>query len=299
MRTAIDLRNSDQATLRFDVAYAIRHEGHFDELRVNLRDSNGNLHNIYNKGGAVLATWHTPQPDFEPTECSHWRTESVPLNDWQGQQIVLEIESIGDRGNSIFLDNVAVWSNAIPTAYLAWPADQAYFMGDDTPYTLSMRAEAFDADGEINRVDFFVENTWVGTDTSPPYEAAFTLPGWGAYRLQARAKDDAGSEVWTPVHTIYYDFENGTSQPANRLAGRIVPNPASDNAFLHCTLFEAEDQVILTLHDVHGRKLREEKWRLAAGENRIPLPVAGLPAGTYLLQWHTRTGVYPLFFVKQ
>ncbi|MEM9261152.1 MAG: agmatine deiminase family protein, partial [Bacteroidota bacterium] len=111
MRSALDLEDFVDGQLVFDVAYAQRNAQHFDELRVNIIGERGQLINIYNKGGDVLASVPNYIPNFAPTDCSQWRTDTIDLRPWTGQRFVIEMESIGDRGNSIFLDNIRYQAN--------------------------------------------------------------------------------------------------------------------------------------------------------------------------------------------
>jgi hypothetical protein len=68
----------------------------------------------------------------------------------------------------------------------------------------------------------------------------------------------------------------------------VVPNPARDQAMVELTLTQAT-YVQLDLLDATGRLLRALPGSMhAAGTDRIPLPIAGLAPGLYLL--HARIG---------
>lgn len=285
LRTAIDLRGHDQAQLELDVAYAPRNEQHFDELRIYLVDARGGRHNIFNKGGQVLATVPGFQPDFVPSVCAHWRTERINLSAWDGTQVLLEIEGIGDRGNSIHIDNIRLVANALPLAEIAWPEANTLYTGPGDPLTATMRVAATDPDGTINQVDFFLNSLWLGQSSEPPFEQAFTLPIWGEYILSARVRDDTGAEVWAPAIPVRYDLQSGTVAVAAELpfALSVSPNPSAGDSRLTIEADGLFSPVDVTLTNNSGQRLWHSRIGLVTGDTHHLLPTAQLPAGVYYL----------------
>lgn len=285
LRTAVDLRQLARASLQFNVAYAQRHPAHFDELRVNLVDQEGQRHNIYNKGGNVLSTVDSLLPNFVPSTCEHWRRDTISLADWEGGQILLEIESIGDRGNSVFLDEIAIDANTIPTAAIVYPANDTVFVGDGMPLQEVVRVEANDVDGSIAQIDFFLDSEYLGSVTEGPYEMPFTLPAYGQYYLQARAVDNEEAQVWTERVLIRYDFQNDlptlTTLP---ITAFITPNPVRDQAVLRIESSENYRAVHFSIHDTNGRQLSQWQADITPGQNRFDLQQQNLPGGTYHLR---------------
>jgi agmatine/peptidylarginine deiminase/PKD repeat protein len=299
LRTAIDLRGYTQASLQFAVAYAQRHPLHFDELRVNLVDQQGHHHNIYNKGGNVLATVGMPIPGFVPSNCNDWRTETVDLSPWEGQQFILEIESIGDRGNSIYLDEISLAANALPQANIAFPANNTLYIGVG-PLQQIMRVEASDSDGEIAEIDFFQGSNFLGSDVTPPYEMPFLMLNWGHYNLQARATDNEGAQVWTQSITVRYDYENGTSSLGNLpVSVTLVPNPVNTKAALLIQSEAAYRGLELTISNPAGQIIQQWVSDLGSGTSRLEVPVEQLPAGAYWLQVRYEDQQLVLPLVKQ
>lgn len=284
LTTAIDLRGHTQASLTFDVAYALRNTHHFDELRFNLVDENGLHHNIYNKGGNVLASVHGEIADFEPLNCLDWRNDTIHLSSWEGEQFVLEIESIGDRGNTIFIDNLQFNANATPFASITSPANESTFIGDGSPLQSTVTVDANDPDGDITKVDFFLNNTYLGTTTSYPFEVSFTLPDWGHYQLLARATDNENAEVWTSPVNISYDFENNL-EVINDLPVDVYlgPVPALDKLQLR-TLSEANYWGMqFRIIDTYGRVLRQWSEDILKGKNNVWMDIDTYPPGSYWL----------------
>lgn len=299
LRTAIDLRSRTQAHLQFKVAYAQRHPFHFDELRVNLVDQQGKRINIYNRGGDVLSTVDTLLPGFIPVDCSHWRIDTISLEAWEGEHFLLEIESIGDRGNSIFLDDITVVANIIPTAAIVYPQNDTLFVGNGTPLEEVVRVTATDMDGSVAQVDFFLDSEFLGNLTEPPYEMPYTLPGFGQYYLQARAVDNAGAQVWTERVLVRYDMENTISPVlALPIAVRIAPNPVREQAALIVLSEQAYQGAEFSIHDASGRQLSTWVADIAVGRNVFDFSQRQLPGGTYHLRVRHQDQQFHLPWVK-
>ncbi len=87
--------------------------------------------------------------------------------------------------------------NALPKAVVTAPAAGAS-VAEGT--TVPLAATVTD-DGAITKVEFYrTPNVLVGTDTTPPFEAAFTAGAPGSYQIVAVATDDRGARAAsTPV----------------------------------------------------------------------------------------------------
>jgi len=76
-----------------------------------------------------------------------------------------------------------------PTVRLTSPADGASFVA---PATVAIAADAADADGSVTRVDFYANDTLIGSDESLPWATTWNASSVGEYSLTARAHDNAG-----------------------------------------------------------------------------------------------------------
>jgi hypothetical protein len=63
----------------------------------------------------------------------------------------------------------------------------------DAPAAINFSAVAYDDDGTVNRVEFFVNDSKVAEDTSLPFSVALSSLAPGEYALRARAIDSAGA----------------------------------------------------------------------------------------------------------
>ncbi|MGQ8335134.1 carbohydrate-binding protein [Sunxiuqinia sp. A32] len=93
--------------------------------------------------------------------------------------------------------NINWWSadlDSIPTISLTTPkVDTSYVF----PATITIDADASDADGSISKVDFYQGTTLIGTDNSSPYRLILDNVQKGEYTFWARATDNIGNTAST------------------------------------------------------------------------------------------------------
>ncbi|MCX6258263.1 MAG: M6 family metalloprotease domain-containing protein [Bacteroidia bacterium] len=102
------------AKLTFKVAYRMYDTTYSDTLRVFISTNGGVSYlptAIYNKGGSALATGSNQSAEFFPASASDWRTDSISLAAYSGNNVLIKFTSINGYGNNIFLDDVSVNSN--------------------------------------------------------------------------------------------------------------------------------------------------------------------------------------------
>ena len=89
--------------------------------------------------------------------------------------------------------------NLPPTGVLTSPADNSSFVDGDS-VTISVIAS--DPDGAVAGVEFFVDQTLIAADSTPPYEASWSDVREGAYEVSAVVFDDAGDSSSIPSHSV-------------------------------------------------------------------------------------------------
>lgn len=93
-------------------------------------------------------------------------------------------------------------SNTPPSVTLTRPAAQSRYTA---PATIELAADAQDADGSIQRVDFFANSTIVGSVSSSPYATTWRNVPAGEYTLTARATDNAGAMTTSAAIAVTVD----------------------------------------------------------------------------------------------
>jgi hypothetical protein len=98
-----------------------------------------------------------------------------------GYSRVVEVEAWGVPAGGAPPDN------SPPSVSITSPSNGATFTA---PATITIDATAADADGTVQKVEFFANGLSIGTDTTSPYSIAWNVATAGGYELTAVATDD-------------------------------------------------------------------------------------------------------------
>src|SRR5207245_3498507 len=101
------------------------------------------------------------------------------------------VDNLGGNATSSAV-SVSVGANAAPTVSItAPPGGGTYF----APATMSVAANASDADGSIARVDFYANGAPIGSTTTAPYSVLWSGITAGTYTVTAVATDNRGAQT--------------------------------------------------------------------------------------------------------
>jgi hypothetical protein len=142
------------------------------------------------KNGAVLNTWSPWVPLPEITQsivCSKDDYFYVRVRQTDGNEAI---------SSPIF---ISASSNLPPSVSITCPVNNATFTVGD-PIMIS--ANAIDADGSIQKVDFYQGTTLLGSASSSPYSFYWNNASAGTYLLTAVATDNLGATATSPVVLI-------------------------------------------------------------------------------------------------
>ena len=120
----LNLSGEAAALLKFDRAYAQFPGNNFDGLKVIITtDCSSDFSNgveVFNEFGSNLATTASTSNSFKPSNQSQWKTESISLTPFIGEQN-LQVAFIGQNGfgNNLYLDNVFVLTGDFTDAAIA------------------------------------------------------------------------------------------------------------------------------------------------------------------------------------
>ncbi len=110
----VNLSSYGSAQMTFKVAYRPYDASHHDSLRVLIYTQCGDQYvaTPYAKTGTVLATGSATTTEFVPSQASHWRTETINLNPYIGQVVLIKFEAVNGNGNNLYLDDISVIGSA-------------------------------------------------------------------------------------------------------------------------------------------------------------------------------------------
>jgi len=103
--------------------------------------------------------------------------------------------------------------NSAPTCSVTAPENGIHF---DIPQSVTIVADASDADGSVVLVEFFVNGDSVGSDTTAPYSMEYMVPDNGSYEITARATDENGA--WTNSSPVAFTTGVFSQSVSRRIA---------------------------------------------------------------------------------
>ncbi|MFT5999292.1 MAG: hypothetical protein ACI81P_001750 [Neolewinella sp.] len=216
--------------------------------------------------------------DLEPDAWDLLFTRYVtPLSDGEGNILDYTVTGVlQNKGVS-----VAKLTGVAPQMVAA-PTEASY---SDTLTTIGYDWKSFDLDNF----------QWaIPTDLVYFVETADSL-----YRMQFI--DFEGSSTGVSTFSLGTEGTTATTTlPLGIAQSRLFPNPAAQQLSLEVTAKQAANNLSLEVIDPVGRTLFASRVRaLNIGINRIEVPLANLPAGSYFLRLSGAAGVLTHHFIKQ
>lgn len=119
--------------------------------------------------------------------------------------------------------------NTAPSVSLSYPINTATY---GAPASLPILASASDSGGSINRVEYYVNGSYLGVGRSAPYTATWSGVPAGTYTFAAKAYDNLGVATVSNANTVTVYASNPANTPpvvsvAAPLNGAMYPAPAS------------------------------------------------------------------------
>ena len=178
-------------------------------------------------GFQAAAAPQLPAPTSEPLPARRFspgalsRTISVEVNG----EIAFEPDetfavSLSSPVNALIADGQALGTilnddspaNSPPAVRIINPPSGTAFT---SPAEVSVTADAFDREGSVRRVEFFVGSTSIGSATAPPFTVTWMNEAAGAYSLTAHATDDQGAvAISEPAHVLVICRAAGMKSPS-------------------------------------------------------------------------------------
>jgi hypothetical protein len=142
------------------------------------------------KNGAVINTWYPNQANpviSQQLTCSAGEYYYVKVTQYDGNEAI---------SSPIFISGQA---NLSPVVAISSPVNGAAFTSGST---ITITANASDADGTITKVEFYQGSVKLGEDNSIPYSYDWTNVPAGNYALTAKAYDNLGAATTSGVVNI-------------------------------------------------------------------------------------------------
>jgi beta-glucanase (GH16 family) len=118
---------------------------------------------------------------------------------------------VGERNSSATPHSYTVGTNCTgiagtpPTVSITSPANNASYA---ELATVTITADATDADGTVTGVDFYRGATLIGSDNTAPYSVTWTNAAAGNYTISAKATDNSGFSTISSLRNIVVNIDN-------------------------------------------------------------------------------------------
>ncbi|MCU0431415.1 MAG: carbohydrate-binding protein [Cytophagaceae bacterium] len=147
-----------------------------------------------------------------------WQTVTIPNVSIAAGSRVLRLSLDSDNFNVSRMVFTLVGGNTAPTVSITAPAANASFTA---PASVTITANAADADGTVSRVEFFQGATKIGEDLTAPYSFTWTNVVAGTYSLTARATDN--SNAVTNSAAVAITVSAGSTQTPFNGTAAVIP----------------------------------------------------------------------------
>ncbi len=152
-----------------------------------------------------------------------------------------------------------------PDITLVNPSNNTVFQ---TNSIVNITATASDPDGSINKVEFFVNDVFIGTDSIAPFALPWIAADTGVYAVLVKAIDNDGKYTFADPNLI--EVVSGTSgqNNVNGLTSTFIyPNPASE--YFNIIIPQFESVTNIEVNDIAGKVVMQTEMNTK--EKRISL----------------------------
>ena len=118
---------------------------------------------------------------------------------------------------SVVVEKAAQVINQFPVVSISSPGNESSF---EAPATVTLTADASDADGVVTKVEYFNGDTKIGESLSPPWPVSFECTKAGTYDITAVVTDNLSAVTSSSVLKIFFAYRNEYPDIIN-----LFPNP--------------------------------------------------------------------------
>ena len=190
----------------------------------------------------------------------------------QGKHILKIVEETG----GLNLNNILfVKQNEGPTISITAPTNNAVYTA---PASVTITANANDADGSIAKVEFYNGTTLLNLDNAAPYTYNWTNIGAGTYTITAKAYDNINAVTTSTAITIQVNM------PPNKIPTVSITTPTNNAVFTA----PASVRITANANDVDGSIANVEFYNgtiLLNSDNAAPYTYnwTNVAMGTYVI----------------
>ncbi|MDX2067174.1 MAG: Ig-like domain-containing protein [Haliscomenobacter sp.] len=190
------------------------------------------------------------------------------VNNLNSGPYIYAAKAFDNFGASSTSSPIAVIVNAPPSLNFQSPTSDTTIL-QNTP--LTVRLNANDSDGEILRVELYLNDIKVGEDGQAPYAITLNNLPLGVHKLKAKAWDDVDEVKESKVINLTVNTPTSTRE-VNYREIQFFPNPVKEKIYL----IGLSESTRIRIYDALGRLVQESSAR-------SELDVQNLDVGRYWL----------------
>jgi endoglucanase len=161
-------------------------------------------------------SWTNWNYSDDPLSGAVWKTGISPNGPWTTNNLKEAGLWIRDKIMSPADDFPGGGTNQLPTVSITAPTSGSSFTA---PASITVSANAADADGSITGVSFYQGTTLLGTDNTAPYSYTWSNVSAGSYSFTAIATDNAGASTTSGIVNVSVTTSNsGANLALNKTA---------------------------------------------------------------------------------
>lgn len=194
-------------------------------------------------------------------------------------QLALQMDDILEKGNGLL--------NEIPRVKWISPSLGNAFHDELRSNFLEIPLEvnAYDIDGNVERVEFWIDDEKISTVSDPPYQDSWFPTESGNHILKSLVVDNEGREIWSRANPIQINFTDAAMHSLGNINFNYYPNPARERFNLFFYNYHSEAILIQLFNSVGV--LVEERLTFEATNT---FDVSRLTAGIYFLKVSNNKG---------
>ena len=173
--------------------------------------------------GSLISAYHS-------VDGSSWKlvgTETVQMPSAVYVGLAITSHNVSATATASFT-NVAIRvpsaANVPPTVSIVVPSTGTSFTA---PAAVQLSAAAADVDGIVTRVQFFANNSPIGTAMAPPFSVSWSNVAAGSYSITAVADDNGGGSMTSPAMVITVKAADASLPDSGATPGSVLPSPWS------------------------------------------------------------------------
>ncbi|MEA3447520.1 MAG: Ig-like domain-containing protein [Bacteroidota bacterium] len=185
-----------------------------------------------------------------------------------------------DLGAQTVSEIVSIYVTTPPEVELTKP------LNDTTIYGLStftIEASATDSIGTVAFVEFYIDGSIVGTDSTAPYSCDWLPSYYNSFLVNAMATDNNGVTSNSTSNLINLEISEKLDETSDMKDIKIYPNPVNDLLNIEFGNFYKSTRPLIVMYHIDSEKYMQRHVKIGR-HNKIIIDMSQFVSGVYIIQ---------------